>query len=195
MTEKTTIVPPLPDTASLPDGAEIATPEVGLDHDAVVALEDKAHALVGATTQKATDLAAADAARAAALAVEVAKKASELADTVAARAVILSGTTQNKAVQIAVAQALRDQHVDHILEGHGRRLDTIEASGAAIEKTLDIHSNILIRIETKVDQSIQAAKDAATKRLSSRTFAVTTIGVCVTMASATIAALGATGNL
>jgi hypothetical protein len=218
--ETPTIVPPAPNTGILPDGSEVATPEVSPDRPAIVALEEQAkvesvkrateaaaltHAAVAtevkateladATSAKAVALADATGATAAVLAADASAKAADLADAATARALVLAGATQSSAVAIAVAKALRDQHVDHVLEGHGKRLDNIEAHGVAVEKTLEDHGNVLGRIETKVDAGIEASKTAAAKRLSTRTFTIATFGVLTTMVGTTVAFLGATGNL
>ena len=205
MTEPT-IIPSAPDKATLPDGSEVATPDLT---PAIVALEEQAKAesdkraaeaaaLTHAVTvmeTKATELADVTSAKAVSLAADASVKAADLADAATARALVLAGATQSSAVAIAVAKALRDQHVDHMLEGHGKRLDNIEAHGIAVEKTLAEHGNILGRIEVKVDAGIEASKTAAAKRLSTRTFTIATIGVLTTMVGTTVAFLAATGNL
>jgi hypothetical protein len=201
-----TIIPSAPDKATLPDGSEVATPDLT---PAIVALEEQAKAesgkraaeataLTHAVTimeTKATELADVTSAKAVSLAADASAKAADLADAATARALVLAGATQSSAVAIAVAKALRDQHVDHMLEGHGKRLDNIEAHGIAVEKTLAEHGNILGRIEVKVDAGIEASKTAAAKRLSTRTFTIATIGVLTTMVGTTVAFLAATGNL
>ena len=178
-----------------PPAGPPAAPPVGLDHDAVVALEDKAHALAGVTEQKAVDLAATVDAKAAALATATAEAASRLASESATaatralgveveRAAFLARDRADAATALAVKAALREQHVDQVLEAHSTRLGQINGSQDRMEATQGAHTLTLARIEA-----------VATKRLARRTFLVTTAGVLITMASATFGALGATGNL
>jgi hypothetical protein len=156
--------------------------EVGLDHSAVVALEQHARQLAETISQKAVSLADENTKKAAGLAAEASLRAAQLASAAADKAITLANSDQEKAVLRAVAQALRDQHVDQVLEIHTTRLNDINGSQEKVFGLLSEHGLALSRIEA-----------VAGKHLSNRSFRVSVASVVVMLASV-LAAL-ASGNV
>jgi hypothetical protein len=199
------VVPSLPEVAVLPDGTDVATPEVTLDYHAVVALEQQAkveagkraaeaialtHAAV-AVEVKATDLAAGVDAKATALAAKVEEKATDLAAGVATEAAVQASDRQDKAVALAVALALRNAQLDQVLGQHAGRLDKINGSQERMVAVQEAQGTTLVRIESKVDIAA-GIQDALTKRKwSNRTYRLAAVATTTTACALTLSLLAA----
>lgn len=204
MADEPIVVPPLPEAAVLDDGTKVATPEVGLDHPAVVELQETVAALPGVVEAKATELAAATEAKAVDVATAATGTAAALAVAATEKAVALA----LKAAAIDKATSLRNQHVDHVLEEHGTHLASIDANLA------DLTGKVLTRDDYKIthDALVQSVRELTSglsamatadqvsialrgRKLSRRQTIVGSAGAAVGVITFVVGLLASTGHL
>lgn len=158
--------------------------EVGLDHDAVVALEDKNKVYETDAAKTAANVAAG-----------AATEATRLAAEATAKAAVLAAENQSAAVKIAVSTALREQHVDHVLEEHGAHLATINGSVADLAKEVAEANVTLVRMEGNLATSEQVAAALRGRRLTRHQIIFATIAAIFSFVSLVVGILAATGGL